>query len=74
MLSSTTSKPAVNTRSLMAAIILVLASSDAMAYVDPNATSALAQWMMPLTIAVAAGWRWIKTLVLVGIARIKNRF
>jgi hypothetical protein len=59
---------------VIAVAACVLITPQAFAYVDPNAASAFYQWLMPLTILIVSGWRWIKMTVSAAIARIKNLF
>ena len=42
---------------------LLLAAIDANAYIDPNAGSLLYQILLPVLLAVAAGWRYLKLVV-----------
>ena len=45
-------------------LLLCLSAPDANAYLDPNAGGLLYQILLPLIIAVTAGWRYVKLTVL----------
>jgi hypothetical protein len=43
-----------------AVLLLCLSAPSASAYIDPNAGGLLYQILLPLIVAVTAGWRYIK--------------
>lgn len=49
---------------VVAALTLVLATFDCNAYIDPNAGGLLYQILLPVIVAVVAGWRYLKMALL----------
>ncbi|HEY9025802.1 MAG TPA: hypothetical protein VIP05_15980 [Burkholderiaceae bacterium] len=48
---------------LAALLLLGLAAADANAYIDPNTGGLLYQILLPVIVAVTAGWRYLKLSV-----------
>ena len=46
-----------------AAVALLLAANSSQAYIDPNAGNLLYQILLPVVVAIAAGWRYLRMMV-----------